>query len=82
MEPYKTSVGPQAIKVGKEVEGYPQSSQNLWNRRIKFGHMCYVVLSAIVMIDFFPDHDLVNKYLNCNQGCAVQLIPNLIMKSL
>ena len=33
------------------------------------------------MIDLFLDLDVVCKYLNCNQGCAVQLILDLIMKT-
>ena len=28
---------------------------------VKFGHMCYTILSAIVIIDFFSDLDIVCK---------------------
>ena len=39
---------------------------------IKFGHMCYILLSAVIMIDLFPDPDIICNYLNCSQGCAAQ----------
>ena len=61
-------------KWGRRWKDIPQELQIYGIGDMKFGHMCYTILSAIVMIDLFPYLDIACKYLDCNQGCAVQLI--------
>ena len=67
--------------MGTEMEGDPQILYSIFGiGDVKFRHLGYTILSAIVMIDLFLDPDIVGTYLECTQGIAAQLILDLIMK--
>ena len=69
-------------KWGKKWEEIPRSLRIYGTGDDKFGHMTYVILSAIVVADWFPDPDIACKFLQQNQGSAVQLVLDLLMKVL
>ena len=42
----------------------------------------YATLSAIVIFDLFPYPDIMCKYLDCQQSSTVQIILDLLLKTL
>ena len=60
----------------------PTSLQVYCLRDLKFGHLCYMVLSAILLQDIFPDPEIICKYLNLQQFDACSWFLELVMRAL
>ena len=49
---------------------------------LKFGYMSYIILSAVLLRDFFPDPDVVGRYAQEFQGTIVKWFSNLLLNTM